>query len=81
MRQAGLKPKSHSSGVYWTRAASNGRGGKKKKKKTAEEIQDDTSIWDFNGDGKIDYWDVLELTAVIAGVILCFGFLIYLEFS
>lgn len=23
MRQAGLKPKSHSSGVYWTRAHSN----------------------------------------------------------
>lgn len=23
MRQAGLKPKSHSSGIYWTRASSN----------------------------------------------------------
>jgi hypothetical protein len=81
MRQAGLKPKSHSSGVYWTRAASKGRGGKKKKQTTAEEMQNDTSIWDFNGDGKIDYWDVIELTVVTAGVILCFGFLIYLEFS
>ena len=28
MRQAGLKPKSHSSGVYWVRAnAKNGGGG------------------------------------------------------
>jgi hypothetical protein len=27
MRQAGLKPKSHKSGVYWTRAnANNGKG-------------------------------------------------------
>lgn len=81
MRQAGLKPKSHSSGVYWTRAASNGRGGKKKKQTTAEQMQDDTSMWDFNGDGKIDYWDIMELTIVIAGVLLVIGFLIYLEFS
>ena len=29
MRQAGLKPKNHSSGVYWLRAAS-GNGGEEK---------------------------------------------------
>jgi len=81
MRQAGLKPKSHKSGVYWTRAASNGRGGKKKKSTTAEEMKDDSSLWDFNGDGKIDYWDIIELTAVISGVLLVFGFFFYLEFS
>ena len=28
MRQGGLKPKSHSSGVYWTRANSNTGGSK-----------------------------------------------------
>jgi len=49
MRQAGLKPKSHSSGVYWTRAASNNAATNK------AEIHAD----DWNGDGVVDEWDVI----------------------
>lgn len=30
MRQGGMKPKSHSSGVYWVRANANSGGGKSK---------------------------------------------------
>ena len=29
MRQGGMKPKSHSSGVYWVRANANSGGGRK----------------------------------------------------
>lgn len=32
MRQAGLKPKSHSSGVYWLRAASGNDSGEVREK-------------------------------------------------
>ena len=38
MRQAGLKPKSHSSGVYWVRASATPGG----KKSDAEPKKDDT---------------------------------------
>lgn len=30
MRQGGLKPKGHGSGIYWTRAASHGKAPKQK---------------------------------------------------
>ena len=52
MRQAGLKPKSHSSGTYWVRAnASNKRG-----KGTEEET---THLkWDIDGDGQVKPWEV-----------------------
>ena len=49
MRQAGMKPKSHSSGTYWVRAnARNGKGTEK-----------DTDLkWDIDGDGQIKPWEV-----------------------
>lgn len=46
MRQAGLKPKSHKSGIYWTRAASTGSA------KSAKPLKED-----YNGDGVIDELD------------------------
>tara|TARA_Y100001972_G_scaffold81808_1_gene99474 strand:+ start:630 stop:809 length:180 start_codon:yes stop_codon:yes gene_type:complete len=36
MRQGGMKPKSHSSGVYWVRANANSGGGGSK----GEEVQE-----------------------------------------
>ena len=51
MRQGGMKPKSHSSGVYWVRANAQTGG---RKKKTKQKVGVDT-----DGDGKIDtYVDV-----------------------
>ena len=41
MRQAGLKPKSHSSGVYWVRASATPGGAK-----SEPEPQKDTSMVD-----------------------------------
>ncbi len=52
MRQAGMKPKSHSSGTYWVRAnAKNGKG------KSAEEEYTNLK-WDIDGDGYISPWEV-----------------------
>ena len=50
MRQAGLKPKSHSSGVYWTRANAKSGGGNTKAR--PEPIKGD-----LNGDGIIDDYE------------------------
>ena len=36
MRQAGLKPKSHNSGVYWVRASANPGGGRTESKPQQE---------------------------------------------
>ena len=40
MRQAGLKPKSHNSGVYWIRASSSPSGGKSEPKSQKDDSQD-----------------------------------------
>ena len=56
MRQAGLKPKSHKSGVYWVRA--NANSGKQKQKK--DPIQEVEEAWiDRNGDGKVSFLEWL----------------------
>jgi hypothetical protein len=75
MRQAGLKPKSHSSGVYWTRAAS--KRGKNDQKKEA----DPSLAFDFDNDGEYTAWDKAGWFIVACGVVAWFGFLIYLEVS
>lgn len=60
MRQAGLKPKSHSSGVYWVRA--NAKSGRKAQaKQMPQEIEfpldeNGKPIYDTNGNGKTDLW-------------------------
>tara|TARA_Y100000992_G_C21063011_1_gene395086 strand:- start:174 stop:404 length:231 start_codon:yes stop_codon:yes gene_type:complete len=63
MRQAGMKPKSHSSGVYWVRANANTGGGGKK-----TEAHDPN---DFNNDGVVSKWESLvRPIGYIAGVIV-----------
>ena len=63
MRQAGLKPKSHSSGVYWVRANAKPGGGRTKAKASqkVQEIEfpldeNGKPIYDTNGNGKTDLW-------------------------
>ena len=67
MRQAGLKPKSHSSGVYWTRA--NAKSGGDKTKARPEPIKGD-----LNGDGIIDDYErqvmLWKIWARIGGLIM-----------
>jgi len=48
MRQGGLKPKGHNSGVYWTRVASK---GKNRKKDT--EPKEEFNPFDLDHDGVI----------------------------
>ena len=56
MRQGGMKPKSHSSGVYWVRAGSKGGGKKGKQSKTKHQVGIDT-----DGDGIADtYGEIVE---------------------
>lgn len=60
MRQAGLKPKSHSNGVYWVRA--NAKPGKRgQARQMAQEMEfpldeNGKPIYDTNGNGKTDLW-------------------------
>jgi hypothetical protein len=55
MRQAGLKPKSHSSGTYWVRAnASN-----KKKRNSVQPKAEEKPVYDSTGDGKTDLMGIL----------------------
>ena len=67
MRQAGLKPKSHKSGVYWTRA--NAKSGGDKTKGRPERIKGD-----LNGDGIIDDYErqvmLWKIWARIGGLIM-----------
>lgn len=82
MRQAGLKPKSHSSGVYWVRANAKSANPNKKK----DPVQEVEEAWiDRNGDGKVSFlewllyapahyaspsWPVALLTyAIIIGIL------------
>jgi hypothetical protein len=63
MRQAGMKPKSHSSGVYWVRANANTGGGDKKTEKHDPN--------DFDGDGVVSKWESLvRPIGYIAGAIV-----------
>jgi hypothetical protein len=61
MRQAGLKPKPHSSGIYWTRAAlpeSSSKPAKSKKPKAKVDAPKYHKL-DFNKNGRIEVWDIL----------------------
>ena len=81
MRQGGMKPKSHSSGVYWVRAnAAN-------KKKTKHQMGDGEtesplpSFLDQDGDGHISLSEWAQFWAIVLGVLGLFIGLIILEFS
>ena len=67
MRQAGMKPKSQSSGTYWVRANAKNGGGKAEKKEYV--------AWDFDGDGKFTFWDVVGWVVVWGCALAWFVFL------
>tara|TARA_Y100000592_G_C5439394_1_gene302557 strand:- start:285 stop:527 length:243 start_codon:yes stop_codon:yes gene_type:complete len=77
MRQAGLKPKSHSSGVYWVRANGSTKGGKGKQEES--DHNEDFQFLDFDHDGKVDLWDIAGWIIVASCVVAWFVFLIYLD--
>jgi len=78
MRQGGMKPKSHSNGVYWVRASGSTRKGRGK-----EEIDngEDYHFLDKDRDGIVTFWEVADFILTWGGVIFVFGFLIWLEYS
>ena len=60
MRQAGLKPKSHSSGTYWVRANANSKGSRTVEKVESSEMN--TPLYIF-----YIITSLLVITYVIAG--------------
>ena len=70
MRQAGMKPKSHSSGTYWVRANAKNGGGKTENKSTP--------AFDFDHDGKVDLWDWAGWIIVAICVVAWFVFQVIL---
>jgi len=83
MRQGGLKPKGHNSGVYWVRAnASQGGGKTKTKKKLGEEIPDEElHFLDADGDGHVSFEEWASFILVSVGVIAVFAWLIWLNYT
>lgn len=77
MRQAGLKPKSHSSGVYWTRANAKSGGGKAKRKPNP----DDFHPADENMDGEIsdEEWQIYRASIIgkRLGILFAIMFVIF----
>jgi len=73
MRQGGMKPKSHSSGVYWVRASGSTKGGKGK-----QEESEDFQFLDFDHNGKVDIWDIVGWITVASCVVAWFVFLVIL---
>jgi hypothetical protein len=59
MNQAGLKPKSHKSGIYWTRT----QAGQNKKKKEKPQEPKKFHCFDLNKDGHVDVWEVVVTLA------------------
>ena len=81
MRQGGMKPKGHNSGVYWVRANAK-QGGGKTKKKLGETVEEDyPEAFDSNGDGKADIFGVLSFILVASGVFATFSWLIWLNYT
>jgi hypothetical protein len=76
MRQGGMKPKGHNSGVYWVRAT-----GSNKKTKHEPKKGEDTHFLDDNNDGEIDGWEVSRFVCTWIGVIAVIGWLFWLEYS
>ncbi len=81
MRQAGFKPKSHSSGVYWVRASSKSGGKKKSGAKDKKEVEREIEpTWlDKDGDGHISWDEWAQPFAVGIGIVIAVGFLFALE--
>lgn len=77
MRQAGLKPKSHNSGVYWTRASAKSGGGKAKRKPNP----DDFHPADDNMDGEVseEEWRLYRASIIgkRIGTLLAIIFIIF----
>ena len=65
MRQAGLKPKPHNSGVYWTRT----QLPEKKSKKSPQPVERDP--YDINQDGVVDLWEIILCKGL--GTIIALG--------
>ena len=79
MRQGGMKPKSHSSGVYWVRATgSNKRGGKNKE---TDIDPDDWHPFDRNHDGIVDGWDIAESLIVFIATTWIFGWIVFVSIN
>jgi len=77
MRQAGLKPKSHSSGVYWTRASAKSGKGKEKKKPNPDNFHPA----DENMDGEVseEEWRLYRASIIgkRIGTLLAIIFIIF----
>jgi hypothetical protein len=76
MRQGGLSPKGHNSGVYWTRVAS------KKKQKKEEESTEKFSPIDLDHDGVVTPDEIKVVIGIYIVTVVCglglVSFLIYL---
>ena len=71
MRQAGMKPKGHSSGTYCVRAnAKGGKGGNKTEK---------SDPFDFDNDGKVTWWDYAGWILLVTAVVTWFTWMIILD--
>ena len=78
MRQGGMKPKGHNSGVYWVRA--NAKNKKSQHKIGEKENANEPNFLDLDGDGHIDFSEWLQFGLVAIGVTAIFITLIFYEY-
>ena len=81
MRQGGMKPKGHNSGVYWVRANAKQGGGKTKKTLGETDHDEDIGFLDSNGDGQPDLFGVLSFILVASGVLAVFAWILWLNYT
>ena len=81
MRQGGMKPKGHNSGVYWVRANAKQGGGKTKKKLGEDDKELSPNFIDLDGDGEVSFLEWLHFFVIIGGVAALFGLLIWLNYT
>ena len=71
MRQGGMKPKGHNSGVYWVRAnGSNKKSKQNANKKTEPIAEEDLHPLDGDHDGHVTFWEYADFFLTTGGVIL-----------
>ena len=69
MRQGGMKPKGHNSGVYWVRANGSNKKSKHNTEKAESIAEEDLHPLDGDHDGHVTFWEYADFFLTVGGVI------------
>ena len=72
MRQGGMKPKNHKSGVYWVRANGSTKKTKNNLNQAKTIAEEDLHPLDGDHDGHVTIWEYADFFLTVGGVIIVF---------